>query len=326
MPQCHPDKISPSASAPERAAQTISFQSLSACYEVLSTPSLRAEYDDTGVLPGEEADGGDDVFGSKEEQAEMWDRYFRGMFERVSTTKIDVFKDKYKQSDEEATDVLKWYDRCKGDLNRMLGCVMLSEKKDKARWVKDIIEPAIKEGKATRYEALERTKGTAGGDEYEFGEDDDDLGDDDDEENEWEDDDEEDDNEDEDRDQEDAGKKKQQPAPGAKAAAPPRSAPTAAVGMPGAKPSRADREAAEAKALMDKILNKAAAGGGGNAQALSKKRGMDDDIIKSLEAKYGGNKQKGGKSGKQQEDISPEEWDRIQANLMKNKNSKGGGK
>lgn len=69
--------------------------------------------------------------------------YFDSIFPKVTTADIDAFEVKYKCSDEEEADVLKYYSQFKGDLNKMLECVMLSSDVDKGRWVKDYIEPAI---------------------------------------------------------------------------------------------------------------------------------------------------------------------------------------
>merc|ERR1712032_1596377 len=79
---------------------------------------------------------------------------------KVTTADIDAFEVKYKCSDEEEADVLKYYDRFGGDLNKMLECVMLSSDADKERWVKDFIEPAIESGDALDY--TPRLKATMG--------------------------------------------------------------------------------------------------------------------------------------------------------------------
>jgi hypothetical protein len=71
--------------------------------------------------------------------------YFNVLFPKVTEADIDAFKVKYKCSDEEENDVLKYYARFKGDLNKMLKCVMLSLDTDKARWVEDYIRKSLGE-------------------------------------------------------------------------------------------------------------------------------------------------------------------------------------
>jgi len=88
--------------------------------------------------------------------------YFNHVFPKVSTADIEAFEVKYKCSDEEEEDVLKYYTQFKGDLTKMLECVMLSSDVDKARWVKDYIEPAIERGDVDDYTSkLQKTMGSA---------------------------------------------------------------------------------------------------------------------------------------------------------------------
>ena len=88
--------------------------------------------------------------------------YFNHVFPKVSTADIEAFEVKYKCSDEEEEDVLKYYKQFKGDLTKMLECVMLSSDVDKARWVKDYIEPAIERGDVEDYTSkVQKTMGSA---------------------------------------------------------------------------------------------------------------------------------------------------------------------
>ena len=108
--KCHPDK-DPSPDA------TKTFQALSGAYEVLSDDTRRKNYDQYGL-------GDDDSMGMEEPDC-GWTEYFNAIFQRVDGGKIKTFQDKYTRSDEEKADVLKWYVRCKGNLRKMLECVML---------------------------------------------------------------------------------------------------------------------------------------------------------------------------------------------------------
>ena len=95
-------------------------------------------------------------FGSKHSE------YFNNIFPKVTMADIEAFEVKYKCSDEEEADVLKYYSQFKGDLNKMLECVMLSSDVDKERWVKDYIEPAVKRGDIADYMVkIQKTLGHA---------------------------------------------------------------------------------------------------------------------------------------------------------------------
>lgn len=144
----HPDKqrgCSPS----ELELTTKRFQAVSAAYDILKDEDKRKVYDGTGEI--------DDDGMINEDSVQQWTEFFRAMFKKVSTSDIDAFGAKYKNSEEEAADVLKYYDICKGDLDKMLSCVMLSENEDVERWMKDIIEPAILRGDVSRYDALDQS-------------------------------------------------------------------------------------------------------------------------------------------------------------------------
>lgn len=92
--------------------------------------------------------------------APIHSEYFNNIFPKVTTADIEAFEVKYKCSDEEEADVLKYYSQFKGDLNKMLECVMLSSDIDKERWVKDYIGPAVKRGDVADYMA--KTHNTLG--------------------------------------------------------------------------------------------------------------------------------------------------------------------
>ena len=88
------------------------------------------------------------------------------IFGKVTAEDIDKFEAQYKCSEEEERDVLRYYKQFKGDLNKMLECVMLSQEIDKNRWIEDYIMPAIKRGDTKHYrEAMERTTASCDSDE-----------------------------------------------------------------------------------------------------------------------------------------------------------------
>mmetsp|Transcript_4167 Transcript_4167/g.5986 ORF Transcript_4167/g.5986 Transcript_4167/m.5986 type:complete len:369 (+) Transcript_4167:148-1254(+) len=139
--QCHPDKTS-------NPQDTLKFQALSMTYEILKDPQKRKEYDETGKIV--DNDDGDD-FEANGDNSNMWTDYFTHVFGKVSTSQIDQFAQQYKCSDEEEQDVLKYYRQFQGNLTKMLDHVMLSTHLDCSRWVEDFITPAIENGTVPDY-------------------------------------------------------------------------------------------------------------------------------------------------------------------------------
>lgn len=143
----HPDKNYGDAGAAAK------FQAVSATYQILQDTDLRAAYDETGVIPD------DDPSNDNDETNNQWKEYFDRIFGKVTVGDIEAFAAKYKCSDEEKRDVLKEYTARKGDLEKMLEFVMLSEPRDAQRWVEDYLLPAIeaKEVSASNTETMEKT-------------------------------------------------------------------------------------------------------------------------------------------------------------------------
>eukprot|EP00587_Corethron_hystrix_P008872 CAMPEP_0113319934 /NCGR_PEP_ID=MMETSP0010_2-20120614/13932_1 /TAXON_ID=216773 ORGANISM="Corethron hystrix, Strain 308" /NCGR_SAMPLE_ID=MMETSP0010_2 /ASSEMBLY_ACC=CAM_ASM_000155 /LENGTH=300 /DNA_ID=CAMNT_0000177591 /DNA_START=85 /DNA_END=984 /DNA_ORIENTATION=+ /assembly_acc=CAM_ASM_000155 len=145
----HPDKQQ-GKNGVDLEDATKMFQAVTAAFQILSDPERRSEYDATGSF-------GDDDFADG--NVTDWLRYFRKIFRRVETEDIEAFEKTYKGSEEERADVIRYYEVTKGNLHKMLDCVMLSNEEDLPRWVEDYIKPAIAAGKVVRYDALDRTFG-----------------------------------------------------------------------------------------------------------------------------------------------------------------------
>eukprot|EP00545_Synedropsis_sp_CCMP1620_P013829 CAMPEP_0119009374 /NCGR_PEP_ID=MMETSP1176-20130426/4319_1 /TAXON_ID=265551 /ORGANISM="Synedropsis recta cf, Strain CCMP1620" /LENGTH=335 /DNA_ID=CAMNT_0006961881 /DNA_START=39 /DNA_END=1046 /DNA_ORIENTATION=- len=133
--QCHPDKV---------AGKQDEFQALTVAYNILKDEDSRREYDDTGELVDDDDDMNANSFDAMK-------NYFSSIFGQVTTNKIDLFAEKYKCSEEEESDVLKYYRQFKGHVGKMLENVMLSTEKDAGRWVEDYLTPAIESGEVPDY-------------------------------------------------------------------------------------------------------------------------------------------------------------------------------
>jgi len=152
----HPDKLSPTLTNDQKELAKKKFQAISLAYTILSDEEKRKEYDETGDLYDD-----DEELSSSKEGMKQWTDYFNAVFPKVTTADIDAFEVKYKCSDEEEADVLKYYTQFKGDLDKMVECVMLSSDADKDRWVKDYINPAIKKGAVRAYiDMINKTMGS----------------------------------------------------------------------------------------------------------------------------------------------------------------------
>mmetsp|Transcript_4806 Transcript_4806/g.5564 ORF Transcript_4806/g.5564 Transcript_4806/m.5564 type:complete len:307 (+) Transcript_4806:114-1034(+) len=130
---CHPDKVS---------GMEGKFRALTVVYEILKNEESRKEYDKSGELIDDDVDTGGEG---------DWTSYFSSIFGAVTTSKIDSFSERYKCSEEEESDVLKYYCQFHGNLQKMLQNVMLSSERDAPRWVEDFITPAMESGEVPDY-------------------------------------------------------------------------------------------------------------------------------------------------------------------------------
>jgi DnaJ homolog subfamily C member 9 len=110
---------------------------------VLSDPQRRARYDRTGST--EESIVDDAGFD--------WTEYYRTQFAEVVTNeRIEEIKREYQGSDEEKQDVLKAYTKYKGDLDKLLETVLLSDVLDDEARFKKLIETAIEAGEVQAWD------------------------------------------------------------------------------------------------------------------------------------------------------------------------------
>ncbi|KAL7461695.1 hypothetical protein ACHAXS_002108 [Conticribra weissflogii] len=328
--QYHPDKIPTSAPVETKEEAKSKFQAVSVAYTILSDPEKRAEYDESGELYGT----GDDLSENKS-GVDQWTDYFKNIFPTVTTADIDAFEVKYKCSDEEESDVLKYYTQFKGDLNKMLECVMLSSDVDKERWVKDYIEPAVERGdvpdfmgkvRKTLENAPSKKRKTNGGGrskkvaKKDLSEESDsdcseavvaEVVDDDDSE----------------QDQNETGTSRSKKSdststitksdPESNTVSAKKKTSNAKVSAPDKKAKSGKGKSSSEEDLIAQIR--------GNALARQRREAGFDSLMAGLEERYGGTSSKNknrGKKGKNVEDIPDDEFDRIQAKLMKNRRKK----
>ena len=317
----HPDKLDPAKLSPEEIEDAkAKFQAVSVAYNILSNEENRSEYDETGELYEDD----DDDVGAGKTGTDQWAEYFSGIFGKVGVDDIEKFEAKYKCSDEEEKDVLKYYVQFKGNLNKCLECVMCSRDEDKKRWVEDYIKPAIQKGEVEDYtSAIERTMGGNAGGE----------GGDDDEEMSTDNDDDDDDDDATETESDSGGEEKK------KASSPPSSkgkGKKTAKGSAKAKREQQSKKGKDKKTAAKKKATKAkkSAGGGGvpddliaaiRGNAVARSQQSFDHMMAGLEERYGGGgggkKKKAGKKKKQAEagDIPDDEFERIRASLGKKK-------
>ncbi len=282
----HPDKVSPNRSAEDVSAAKLKFQAISVTYQILSNEERRKEYDNRGEIIE------DDEFVSSSSFTQ-WENFFKNLFPGINFDDIDKFAVKYKESDEEKNDVLKYYQLHRGDLNKMVNCVMCSEKSDKHRWVKYYIEPAIQRGDIPRFEALEKTLGNDNDDEYDDVSDIDGV------------------HEDVCDVHEETTKQKSTKASHRKKGA------TTAKMKPKKKISR-EAEEEMAEALIAQIRRKSK---NGSSSLLTKRAEAFDSLVSQLESKYANGCRKN-KKGAMVADIPEEAFDRIQAKISEKRDSK----
>jgi DnaJ family protein C protein 9 len=298
----HPDKLSPNLTNDEKELAKKKFQAISLAYTILSDEEKRKEYDETGDLYDD-----DEELSISKEGMKQWTDYFNAVFPKVTTADIDAFEVKYKCSDEEEADVLKYYTQFKGDLNKMVECVMLSSDADKERWVKDYINPAIQKGDVSDYKDMinktmgsvpskskkvQKGRGKKKTEESEL-----------------------DDSDDDDDDSSDVPMaevvdetKKSSTKSKKKSAA-------ASKPSPKKKAKTTKKKGSSEDDLIAQIR--------GNALARSRQDGFDS-LMAGLEERYGGGggKKKNGKKASGGDDIDDDEFERIQANMMKKKKSR----
>ncbi|KAJ3409169.1 hypothetical protein HDV05_004562 [Chytridiales sp. JEL 0842] len=145
----HPDKVTALTTDKERAQATLKFQELNHKYAILSDPARRSRYDATGYV-GEvgSSDGGAGLFDGVRPEG-GWEKFFSELWSGLVTEdSISKFELKYRGSDEEKRDVIKYYLQSKGSMDRVLDAVPCSTADDEDRF-RTIVLEALESGEIT---------------------------------------------------------------------------------------------------------------------------------------------------------------------------------
>lgn len=139
----HPDKCP----GDEKAAEN--FQKLQKAYDVLSNEKKRARYDQYGD------DGEGDCF-KTDEWLEAYD-FYREMHPEITKKDFKSFAERYKNSDEEAQDLIEFYEEQEGDMTKILEFIMCSENEDLPRFLA-FFDAKIASGELPKFKAYQRTR------------------------------------------------------------------------------------------------------------------------------------------------------------------------
>ncbi|XP_055331069.1 dnaJ homolog subfamily C member 9-like [Paramacrobiotus metropolitanus] len=135
----HPDRVAEE----DKESATVKFQVVGKAYSILSDKQKRRRYDRNGVV--------DDELVSDTDRD--WYAYYRDMFPEVTTEDIDAFIQEYTGSEEEQNDLLVYYERFKGDMDKIMECLMGYDFQREEHF-HTIINQAIKDGKVKDYKTF----------------------------------------------------------------------------------------------------------------------------------------------------------------------------
>jgi DnaJ family protein C protein 9 len=111
-------------------------------YSILSDDEKKKIYDETGKIDGEDF----------EDRTKDWDEYFRTMFKKINTKDIEDFYEKYKDSEEERSDLIKYYEEFEGDFDLILENMFSSNSIEDEPRFRNILNSLIDKGEIKSYE------------------------------------------------------------------------------------------------------------------------------------------------------------------------------
>ena len=122
---------------------TVRFQVLSQVYSVLGDERKKKLYDEYGVIEGD-----DDAASSN---VNNWEKYWHLLFRKISKQDIDEFFKSYKNSDEEKVDLVKFYEKHRGYMSRIMDKAFSEDSAADEGRFRTIIRSAIENNEVKSY-------------------------------------------------------------------------------------------------------------------------------------------------------------------------------
>lgn len=130
--KCHPDRVGEG----DKEEATKKFQVLAQIHFILTDKERRDLYDNQGIIANEDGlDGEAD-----------WSEYWRLLFPKVTVKDINNFKLNYIGSEEELSDLIKIYERTKGDMDKIYQIHMTYDEERTTQQLHKLIEEGKIEG------------------------------------------------------------------------------------------------------------------------------------------------------------------------------------
>lgn len=82
-----------------------------------------------------------------------WTSFYQAQFEEITADTVKQFSDKYKGTEEEKADLIKVYNKYKGNMNRVYETVLLSNVLDDDERFRGILDQAIAQGEIEGFDA-----------------------------------------------------------------------------------------------------------------------------------------------------------------------------
>jgi DnaJ family protein C protein 9 len=124
---------------------TVKFQVLGKVYTILGDAEKKQLYDESGTIDGEDDES---IFSSN---IKDWEKYWRSLFKKISKEDINTFFKTYKNSAEERADLLKFYEKHKGDMDLILEEVFSEDVVEDEERFRKILTEAIEKAEVKSY-------------------------------------------------------------------------------------------------------------------------------------------------------------------------------
>jgi len=158
----HPDRQEMESLHPDERNNTLCFQAVSATYEFLCDRSNRSKYDSKGTLDNEDIEhmSATKARTTRRKTNHEWTDFFRSVFQELVKGDDCMSREDFCESSQEKKEVLKFYAICKGNLEKVVNCILLAEDADIPRWKENILIPHIQIGDIVDFNGLLKTAPT----------------------------------------------------------------------------------------------------------------------------------------------------------------------